>query len=852
VFISYSHKDEEYKDALLEHMASLRRTGEVEEWHDRKIEPGKNWKNEISQHLHNSTIIIFLISASFINSDYCVEVEAKTAFEKHLKGEALLIPIVIRPTHWNDSEFANIQSLPKDSKPVTTWENADMAWLDVVQGIKVALSEFKPENNMKKIINPGSQSDISPTEYIFKWLNDTEITLTHRNVTKISLDQIFITPDLEIKNETRKDDLKSYYDANDILTRWDEILIVAEEQQGKTSLLKYYYKDELINGFLPLYIDGNEIKKSNVQELISEQLIKQYTNLNYEDYIASNKGVILLDNVDKIGLNPKFRDIFLNTLNETFKRKIYTSRIAYLLIINEISSLINFKKAEVLGLGHKKREQLIQKWVSLGIEETIQESELYLRCDDLKERVNTVVKRNIVPSKPIYILMILQMFEAHKNLNLELSSHGHCYQQLIYQSFENAKINEREYDKYLNVLTELAWAIFTKEKDLNASELDDFFDFYQEEFLKIDKDVILQKLKNHSILIKNDLATGFKYPYIYYFFVGKKIAESFSEEEDSKLKVDFLLENMHREDFANILIFITHHTKDAWVLEKIKEIMQSLFESVEEASLEKSQLKFMDEFIKQIPELIIEQRSVQSERDKHNESLDLAERSNSGNIDDFEKDSGELSKDILANINKTFKGMEISGQIIRNRHASLKRKSLHDLAEYSIKSGLRFLQFFITISDMAKKEIIQLISLQLAENPSLSNQEIKKYAENMYTFLTYNVMQGVIRKISASIGSKEALEVYDKIKSENETPALILLNQCIRLHFNKKVDVSELSDTVEKLKSNPVCFRILKELVVQHIYMFPTDYKEKQQLSALLELPIQQQNLIGKQQKTLA
>ena len=852
MFISYSHKDEEYKDALLEHMASLRRTGEVEEWHDRKIEPGKNWKNEISQHLHNSTIIIFLISASFINSDYCVEVEAKTAFEKHLKGEALLIPIVIRPTHWNDSEFANIQSLPKDSKPVTAWENADMAWLDVVQGIKVALSEFKPENNMKKIINPGSQSDISPTEYIFKWLNDTEITLTHRNVTKISLDQIFITPDLEIKNETRKDDLKSYYDANDILTRWDKILIVAEEQQGKTSLLKYYYKDELINGFLPLYIDGNEIKKSNVQELISEQLIKQYTNLNYEDYIASNKGVILLDNVDKIGLNPKFRDIFLNTLNETFKRKIYTSRIAYLLIINEISSLINFKKAEVLGLGHKKREQLIQKWVSLGIEETIQESELYLRCDDLKERVNTVVKRNIVPSKPIYILMILQMFEAHKNLNLELSSHGHCYQQLIYQSFENAKINEREYDKYLNVLTELAWAIFTKEKDLNASELDDFFDFYQEEFLKIDKDVILQKLKNHSILIKNDLATGFKYPYIYYFFVGKKIAESFSEEEDSKLKVDFLLENMHREDFANILIFITHHTKDAWVLEKIKEIMQSLFESVEEASLEKSQLKFMDEFIKQIPELIIEQRSVQSERDKHNESLDLAERSNSGNIDDFEKDSGELSKDILANINKTFKGMEISGQIIRNRHASLKRKSLHDLAEYSIKSGLRFLQFFITISDMAKKEIIQLISLQLAENPSLSNQEIKKYAENMYTFLTYNVMQGVIRKISASIGSKEALEVYDKIKSENETPALILLNQCIRLHFNKKVDVSELSDTVEKLKSNPVCFRILKELVVQHIYMFPTDYKEKQQLSALLELPIQQQNLIGKQQKTLA
>ena len=53
---------------------------------------------------------------------------------------------------------------------------------------------------------------------------------------------------------------------------------------------------------------------------------------------------LVLDNVDKIGLNPKFRDIFLNTLNETFKRKIYTSRIAYLLIINEISSNKCIKK----------------------------------------------------------------------------------------------------------------------------------------------------------------------------------------------------------------------------------------------------------------------------------------------------------------------------------------------------------------------------------------------------------------------------------------------------------------------------------------------------------------------------
>ncbi|MEQ1151437.1 hypothetical protein [Acinetobacter johnsonii] len=54
-------------------------------------------------------------------------------------------------------------------------------------------------------------------------------------------------------------------------------------------------------------------------------------------------------------------------------------------MINDIPPLLNFTKAEILGLGHKKREKLIQKWVSLGIEETIQEKDLYERCDDLKE-----------------------------------------------------------------------------------------------------------------------------------------------------------------------------------------------------------------------------------------------------------------------------------------------------------------------------------------------------------------------------------------------------------------------------------------------------------------------------------
>lgn len=79
----------------------------------------------------------------------------------------------------------------------------------------------------------------------------------------------------------------------------------------------------------------------------------------------------------------------------------------------------------------------------------------------------------------------------------------------------------------------------------------------------------------------------------------------------------------------------------------------------------------------------MEQREVRDERKKHHELLDDIER-NANELDAFEEN------DILAKINKTFKGMEIAGQIVRNRHATLTREALLDLTVKGADTGLRF------------------------------------------------------------------------------------------------------------------------------------------------------------------
>lgn len=142
VFVSYSHKDETYKENLEEHLSSLRRNNVIEAWHDRKIIPGQKWKDEIDSNLSEADIILFLVSSSFIDSDYSQDIEVKTAVKQHEEGKSILIPIVVRACDWKDMCFSAFQGLPKDARAVKSWHDEDEAWLDVVEGIKNAVEEI--------------------------------------------------------------------------------------------------------------------------------------------------------------------------------------------------------------------------------------------------------------------------------------------------------------------------------------------------------------------------------------------------------------------------------------------------------------------------------------------------------------------------------------------------------------------------------------------------------------------------------------------------------------------------------------------------------------------------------------
>lgn len=141
IFYSYAHEDEALRQELENHLSLLKRQGVITDWHDRKILPGDEWKGQIDQHLTSARIVLLLVSQHFIASDYCYDREMIWALERQEGGATRVIPIILSPIEdgWRTAPFGTLQALPKDAKPITTWDRQDEAFADVVNGIRRAI-----------------------------------------------------------------------------------------------------------------------------------------------------------------------------------------------------------------------------------------------------------------------------------------------------------------------------------------------------------------------------------------------------------------------------------------------------------------------------------------------------------------------------------------------------------------------------------------------------------------------------------------------------------------------------------------------------------------------------------------
>jgi len=156
LFISYSHMDREWCDRLYKHLVGIDKEVLAEIWYDTRISPGSQWDNDIFQHLNNADVVVFLVSANFVDSDFCA-LEIDEALKRQESGKCIVIPVLLRHYNLAGSGYAHLQFSPQGG-PIDSdsWSDKDLAFATVSKEIEKA-ARLQLGNTSRRTLAPSAR-----------------------------------------------------------------------------------------------------------------------------------------------------------------------------------------------------------------------------------------------------------------------------------------------------------------------------------------------------------------------------------------------------------------------------------------------------------------------------------------------------------------------------------------------------------------------------------------------------------------------------------------------------------------------------------------------------------------------
>ena len=863
VFLSYSHKDEIYFNALVNHLSIMQGQGLIHAWHDRQIRLGQDWKKKIDENLREADLILLLVSSDFFSSAPCMK-EFKQAMLLRKRHGTEVIPIIVRECEWKKTEMGGIQAMRPKGKAVSSWENADEAWTLVAEGIREMIESM-----------PQSIDDNLLSVKHAHFLENVGIPLVHKEVENVRLKDIFVYPDIQRINSFKDED-----DASFSSTKLKEIykeqnsrtLLIGEAQSGKTALCKMLYSHYHNVGCIPVWVDGKNIKTTNFSILEKAAVVDQYQGLSHQSLkaVEFNKKILMLENFQDAKLSRKACQFFLNNVENMYAHIIVTADDAFPLIEYDIKqsdrSIDLFKEFDQVKLkyfGHLLRGELITKWMQLGQQQYLIQNEKLKKIDKYTNLVNSILGRNFVPSYPLFLLSILQTFDATLPEDHRLTAYGHCYQAMIYIALQRARVKNEDIGTYLNFATELSYHMFRNNgNSLSSDELWKFSTQYakifnlsiNEDTLAENLDTLVQNLHDSRILSKDENQNwSFGYDYIYYFFAGKYLAENLDSSEVAAA-ISMICNKIHITRYANILIFVAHHTHDFSVLDEIMANAICLFDGCSPASLHSSEVMHLAGLLRNLPRLTIERTDPLDERKKILKAQDQMEEQDGdssalkeGEHEDFEGLDASNDNRFIVELNRAFKSIEVMGQILKNHHGSLKSAKLIEIFSTAQDLGLKIASDFF--SSFKDEDHLTRAALWIVEHVDHENKmslaDREQAAHKLAAWILYSVSCLILDKLSHSLGSDKLIKVADEINEKTNTPASELINLSIHAWFLKKLSFEKVNAMVKKFKGNMYALRLLRAVVINHLYMHDVSREDRQRLGNILGISEKKQLLMS-------
>ncbi len=676
----------------------------------------------------------------------------------------------------------------------------------------------------------------------------------HPDKDHLEIDDLFVYPELKRKKyKNDKDDAEPAsfsIPSEEILSpELDnlKLIILGEEKSGKTTLLFKAYRDMHNKGQMPLLVNASDIGSFNsntFSKLLEKWAKEQYKEPNQFLRSPKKRRVVFVDDIDRLRGGLKATLKLILSLETEFDSVILTANSGFELseIVNKdlAVALQNFETYELTRFGHALRHKLIRKWCLRGQVNTLYE--LDKKIHDIESVVNLVLGKNLVPSQPFYLLILLQSSNVQtEQSELKNSSFAHYYEYLMTGNLKKSGVKRDEYDELFNYLSHLAWLFRNGDlNEISKPELQGFNEQYSKLIFKVDLDSRLSTLVNAKLIKNNDNQFSFSYPYVYFFFLGRYLAKNLHKPEVKNTVTEWC-SNLTKRKNANAILFLTYHVNDPWVVEQVSSVLSNCFKKFESIQLN-GDVSYINELVEGVTEQYLQLENVSVDE---NQSDIRKFRDEQDALEDESEEAEYEGLDIIKEFHLSLKTAEILGQIVKNYYGSLERPMKKELIKEVFEAPLRFLRFiFELMHEDSEAFVSELEAIITKKNPEIVALNKRIIARNLAFNLIGQVCTGMIFKSAANISSDKLEDDIIDLLNDNNSPAYELLAIGTKFTSPKNLPLDKIRRLAKDLKSNPLAFGILQSMGAIHIHQFHLKNEDRQKLCQFLGIDIESSQVI--------
>ena len=131
----HAQQDQAFCQALENHLSSLGQEGLLQDWGEGALLGGDEIAAQLQAELARADVVVILLSADFLAAEHS-QAQIDLVLAEREKRPLIIVPIVVRAVDWLRSRLGRFYALPRNGKPVASWDRADDAWFDVVEGLR--------------------------------------------------------------------------------------------------------------------------------------------------------------------------------------------------------------------------------------------------------------------------------------------------------------------------------------------------------------------------------------------------------------------------------------------------------------------------------------------------------------------------------------------------------------------------------------------------------------------------------------------------------------------------------------------------------------------------------------------